>query len=121
MECVKTVQDILKTLEEKATIIDKKDTMMIRLYVLDHHASMKAGTHYDFRIMYLRSNKLASWALPKARLPKNPGDKVIAIRTADHDPVWLQFQGEIPEGEYGHGTVKIAQKGELEIIDGIQK
>ena len=108
------INGIYEILQEKYK--QDNNTMILRPYVIQEHISDRAGRHYDLRIMYLRSNKLASWALPKAKIPKRPREKYLAVRTADHDPVWLSFRGKIPEGEYGSGTVKIVQKGELEMI-----
>jgi len=108
------VNGIYEIIQEKYEQDNK--TIILRPYVIQEHISDRAGRHYDFRIMHLRSNKLASWALPKAKIPKRPREKYLAVRTKDHDAVWLSFQGKIPEGEYGSGRVKIVQKGELEII-----
>jgi len=108
------INGICEILQEKYERDNK--IIILRPYVLQEHISDRAGRHYDFRIMYLRSNKLASWALPKAKIPKRPREKYLAVRTKDHDAIWLNFRGKIPEGEYGSGRVKIVQKGELEII-----
>ncbi|MCK5017365.1 MAG: hypothetical protein KAS32_09890 [Candidatus Peribacteraceae bacterium] len=84
--------------------------------ILQEHRAKRAGLHFDLRIRYPHRQKLASWALTKARLPKKPGDKVLAVRTPDHDMSWLKFQGEIPEGSAGYGQVKIVQKGTAELL-----
>ena len=80
-------------------------------FVLQLHEAYRAGRHYDLRLQYLYKNKLASWALPKASIPVRSGDGIMAVRTPDHSKTWLKFQGEIPRGEYGGGTVTIAQRG----------
>jgi bifunctional non-homologous end joining protein LigD len=80
-------------------------------FILQLHEAYRAGRHYDLRIQYLHKSKLASWAIPKADIPRKSGDGVAAIRTPDHDKSWLKFQGEIPRGEYGGGRVTIAQSG----------
>jgi len=90
-------------------------------FILQKHEAIKAGTHYDLRIRYPHKNKLASWAIPKARIPKSSNDRTLAIQTQDHDISWLKFSGEIPEGSYGHGFVHIIQKGECEIIQWTDK
>jgi len=77
-----------------------------KFVIHDHKASHH---HFDLRIK--RRGKLVSWALPKANMPRNTGDKVLAVRTPDHPMYWLNFQGEIPEGEYGAGTVEIYDSG----------
>ena len=87
-----------------------------RNFVLHLHEAKRAGRHYDLRIQYPNKNKLASWALPKAEVPKTTKDRFLAVQTFDHDIEWLNKQGEIPQGEYGAGTVKIVQKGQCEIV-----
>ena len=90
-------------------------------FVLQTHDAYKAGKHYDLRLQYQHKSKLASWAIPKAIIPKKPGDRVLAIKTPDHSKTWLRFQGEIPRGEYGGGRVKITQRGTAEIIQWYDK
>jgi len=85
-------------------------------YVIHEHLAKRAGPHYDFRIKIPGKNLLASFALPKSQFPKEYGDKVLAIRTNDHGRYWLFFQGDIPDGEYGAGSIKIVQKGNAEIL-----
>ena len=84
-------------------------------FVLQLHEAFRAGRHYDLRLQYLYKQKLASWAIPKATIPRKSGDGVKAIRTPDHSKTWLKYQGDIPKGEYGGGNVTIAQKGSAEI------
>jgi DNA ligase D-like protein (predicted 3'-phosphoesterase) len=58
---------------------------------------------------------LVSWAVPKAPpLPSEKGIRRLAIRTEDHPVEYVDFEGEIPEGEYGAGTVFIWDRGEYE-------
>ena len=82
-------------------------------YVLHEHLAKRAGRHYDLRIKYPTKNKLASWALTKGVVPKIPGEKYLAVRTPDHDMRWMSFEGEIPDGEYGAGEIKIVQSGDV--------
>ena len=80
-------------------------------YVLQEHNAKRAGKHYDFR---LGDDSMYSWALPKG-LPA-PGKKHLAIRQPQHTPDYNTFEGEIPEGTYGAGKVRLADKGSI-IVD----
>lgn len=84
-------------------------------YVLQEHFSEgNAGHHYDLRIKYLNRGKLASWALPAAKLPSKPGNAVLAVRSVDHKKSWLKFYGRIPQG-IGKGNVNLLENGIIEV------
>ena len=85
-------------------------------YVIHLHDAHRAGKHYDLRIEIPRKRLLASWALPKTKIPTKYKEKVLAVRVNDHGRYWLYFEGDIPKGEYGAGSVKIVESGTLEVL-----
>jgi bifunctional non-homologous end joining protein LigD len=76
-----------------------------RFVIQEHHARR---IHWDLRLE--RDGTLASWALPRG-VPAAPKDNRLAVRTEDHPLSYLEFEGEIPKGEYGAGTMSIWDRG----------
>ena len=81
----------------------------LRFVVQQHEARTE---HYDFRLE--RDGVFKSWASPKG-IPEEIGLRRIAIQVPDHDLSFGDFEGVIPAGEYGAGTIELWDRGDYEI------
>ena len=83
-----------------------------RRFVVQRHAARRL--HYDLRLE--RDGVLASWAVPKG-LPMSTTERHLAVHVEDHPLSYADFEGEIPAGQYGAGTVEIWDQGTYELVE----
>ena len=102
-------RDFQKTREPKG--VTRKDTG--HLFIVQKHDATRL--HWDFRLEM--NGVLKSWAVTRGP-SLDPDDKRLAVRTEDHPMSYAEFEGTIPRGEYGGGTVMLWDKGEWEAVGG---
>jgi len=96
-------KNLAQSHEPEAKEIPQKGSLH---FCIQKHAARHL--HYDFRLEY--KGVLLSWAIPKGP-SLNPKDKRLAIKVEDHPLQYQYFEGVIPKGNYGAGTVEIWDHG----------
>jgi bifunctional non-homologous end joining protein LigD len=112
LETYRLKRDFTKTREPPPSI-PLRHRQKDRLFVIQKHAA--SHLHYDFRLEM--DGTLKSWAVPKGP-PYDLNERRLAMATEDHPMEYAKFEGIIPAGEYGGGTVMVWDTGSYELIDG---
>src|SRR5437762_2379730 len=102
----KAKRDFLRTAEPKGGKPLPKQVRGASRFVIQKHDARRL--HYDFRLQM--EGVLKSWAVPKG-LPWKKGEKHLAVEVEDHPIEYEEFEGVIPEGNYGGGTVMVWDRG----------
>jgi bifunctional non-homologous end joining protein LigD len=113
LEAYAAKRDFRKTAEPKPAAPNRSRQGSRRRFVIQKHAA--SHLHYDFRLEM--HDVLKSWSVPKGP-PFKKDERRLAMPTEDHPIEYLDFEGIIPKGQYGGGTVMVWDIGTYELIEG---
>src|SRR5690349_331698 len=113
LETYRQKRDFSRTSEPPPVIPERSRQSATRRFVIQKHAA--SHLHYDFRLEM--HGVLKSWAVPKGP-PLVKEEKRLAMPTEDHPLDYLSFEGIIPKGQYGGGTVMVWDIGTYDLIEG---
>ena len=113
LDAYRRKRDFTKTPEPGPALPKSSRQGSRKLFVIQKHAARRL--HYDFRLEM--SGTLKSWAMPKGP-PYELNERRLAVAVEDHPMDYARFEGIIPRGEYGGGTVMVWDIGTYELIDG---
>jgi DNA ligase D-like protein (predicted 3'-phosphoesterase) len=106
LDTYKQKRDFRKTSEPSGNEVEFDWADKRPIFVIQKHDA--TNLHYDFRIEV--DGVLKSWAVPKGP-STDPSEKRLALPTEDHPLAYAEFEGVIPEDEYGGGTVMVWDRG----------
>jgi bifunctional non-homologous end joining protein LigD len=105
----RSMRDFARTAEPSGSAAPRPTARPGHSFVIQQHAARRL--HYDFRLEL--DGVLLSWSVPKGP-SLSPTDRRLAVRTEDHPLDYAGFEGIIPQGEYGGGTVVVWDRGSWE-------
>jgi bifunctional non-homologous end joining protein LigD len=106
-------RDFTKTRERRANLPRARKQGARKRFVIQRHAA--SHLHYDFRLEM--HGTLKSWAVPKGE-PYTLDERRLAMATEDRPLAYIDFEGVIPKGQYGGGTVMVWDIGNYELMEG---